>query len=97
MASFGAPLKLFAADKRPSALREGKNMSVSLAAVAGTAVVGNAFVAPAAKAVQQGSNSKYTPASRPMDVKIGIETPRKLLARAGGVDWSLFFSSVRAV
>jgi len=95
--AFGAPLKLFSAEKFPYKRHEGKNLSVSLAAVAGTAAVGNALVAPAAKAVHQGPDSHFKPVSRTMDAKIGIEAPKKLLGRPGGVDWSLFFSSVRAV
>lgn len=94
--AFG-PLKLSVAEKIPSARHEGKNLSVSLAAVAGTAVASNAFLAPAAKAVPKGKDSQFKPAPRAMDASIAIEGPRKLLGRRGGVDWSLFFSSVRAV
>jgi len=88
--AFGPALNLPFAEKAPSDRYEGKMLSKSLAAVAGTTVVGNMLVAPSAKAVKKSNSVEFK--TSPCARKVGIEAHQR-----DGVNWSLFFSSLRAV
>jgi hypothetical protein len=95
--AFGPALRIPFAEKAPSDRHEGHHMSLSLAAVAGTTAAGNFVVAPAAKAMNKNPQVQLKPTPFPAKAgKVGFAT-EGVKARRGGVDWSLFFSSLRAV
>lgn len=94
--AFGPALRLPFAEKPPSDRNEGRNMSVSLAAVAGATAAGNFLVAPAAKAINKNPRQVQLNSSSAKAGKVGFATGQ-VKERRGNVDWSLFFSSLRAV
>lgn len=86
MAFGGASCTLTASGGRPDP--SGNRLTKNLAAMVSTAVVGTTFAAPAAKAINKQKSRPVT-----LQTKM-VSEPVK---RDRGVDWSLFFTRLRAV